>query len=370
MTPVEINLNSGAPVVGNGNVFSGAPGRMLFHNGWDPGVLRPFVGSDGRSYVTRNVGHKADGTPILQNAYSPNPALLRKEEWTLLDQTVIRVAKERLSAWGQLVSAGSTYNIPNGLRVPILQHQRVSDITPATVSFDGLRRSERDRPQYDLQGLPLPIIHKDLSFSLRELEISRNGSSPLDLTSAELAARRVAEEVEKMTLGIDAGFSYGGYSIYGFTNYPDRITTTMTNPESSSWNPQKTVDEMIKQKDLARAAKFYGPFFVFASGDWERHLDRDYSSAYGNMTLRDRLARIKGFVGIETHDYLTGYQMGIVQVTPDVARAVTGMQLTTLQWEENGGMEVNWKIMCIMVPQLRSDLNGNTGIVHGTAPAL
>ena len=36
------------------------------------------------------------------------------------------------------------------------------------------------------------------------------------------------------------------------------------------------------------------------------------------------------------------------------------------QWEGQGGMEVNFKVMAILVPQLRDDFNGNTGIVHGT----
>jgi hypothetical protein len=41
--------------------------------------------------------------------------------------------------------------------------------------------------------------------------------------------------------------------------------------------------------------------------------------------------------------------------------------MTTVQWEEQGGLLLNFKIMAIMVPQLRADHNGNTGIVHGTS---
>jgi hypothetical protein len=120
-------------------------------------------------------------------------------------------------------------------------------------------------------------------------------------------------------------------------------------------------------KDLARAAKHYGPYMLLMSANWERFLDQDYESTYNSGTLRDRLGRIANITRMATLDYLTGYQMVLVQTTPDVARAVTGMQLTTLQWEESGGMEVKWKIMCIMIPQLRSDNNDNTGIVHSVA---
>jgi hypothetical protein len=53
-------------------------------------------------------------------------------------------------------------------------------------------------------------------------------------------------------------------------------------------------------------------------------------------------------------------------MTSDVARAINGMDITTVQWETQGGMRVNFKVMAIQVPQIRSDFNGRTGIVHAT----
>ena len=43
-----------------------------------------------------------------------------------------------------------------------------------------------------------------------------------------------------------------------------------------------------------------------------------------------------------------------------------GMDITTLQWEERGGLELCFKVMAIKVPRLRSDYNSRTGILHGT----
>ena len=56
----------------------------------------------------------------------------------------------------------------------------------------------------------------------------------------------------------------------------------------------------------------------------------------------------------------------IVQMTSDVARAVVGMDITTVQWESKGGMQLNFKVMCINVPQIRADFYGNCGILHAT----
>ena len=57
----------------------------------------------------------------------------------------------------------------------------------------------------------------------------------------------------------------------------------------------------------------------------------------------------------------------MVQMTPDVCRAVNGMDITTVQWEAVGGMRLNFKILTVSVPQLRADFYGNCGIAVATA---
>jgi hypothetical protein len=56
----------------------------------------------------------------------------------------------------------------------------------------------------------------------------------------------------------------------------------------------------------------------------------------------------------------------MVQMTSDVIQAINGMDITTLQWETVGGMQLHFKVMCIQVPQMFSDIDGNCGICHGT----
>ena len=167
---------------------SGDVASTLMANNFDPHVLRPYIGNDGKNYVTVNNGSKS----IVTNA----PASLRKDEWIALDDVVLKAAQQRLNAVADLRAAGLQYNIPNGMGKTVLQYQNQSDISAASVSMDGLNQSDSDRPEYDLINLPLPIIHKDFRFSAREVLASRNGNSPLDTTVAELAARKVAEEAE------------------------------------------------------------------------------------------------------------------------------------------------------------------------------
>jgi uncharacterized linocin/CFP29 family protein len=246
----------------------------------------------------------------------------------------------------------------------VLQHERQSDITTATISMDGLRESDADRPHFDIVNLPLPIIHKDFQFSARQVASSRSGGSPLDTTMAELAGRRVAEEVEKLTLGESSTYTYGGGSVYGLKNFPSRLTKAMTTPTSS--NHATTVNEVLEMKRQSQDAGYYGPWWVVAAPVWDEFLDEDYSASKGDNTLRERLVRIEGISSVNTVDHLTGNDMILVQQSSDVVRAVIGMDVTTVQWESHGGMQLNYKVMAIIVPQVRADFNSNAGIVHGT----
>jgi uncharacterized linocin/CFP29 family protein len=333
---------------------------VLMQNNFDVGALRPYLGKDGRTYVSINDNGTTKAIP-LNNA----TATLRKDEWKLLDDAVVRAAKPRMRAVNDLRSRGLTYNIPNGMGKTILETETQSDISDAAISMDGLRESEGDRPVYELGTLPLPIIHKDFHFSARQVMASRNGGSPLDTTTAELAARKVAEMAEKLLLGVASSYAFGGGTIYGYANYTGALLKTLTSPTASAWTPATLVEEVLEMKLQSTNAYHYGPWMIYAAPSWDSYLDNDYSASKGDLTLRERLGKIQGILGVETADYLTGYRLLLVQFTPDVVREVVGMDITTLQWETQGGMRLNYKVMAILVPQLRADQNSNTGIVNG-----
>lgn len=340
---------------------TGDVATTLMMNNFDVNALRPWIGKDNRTYVAvQNAAGKLVAQPTANAT-----ATLRKDDWIVLDQAIVKAAKERLKAVADLRSAGLTFNIPNGMAKTVLQTETQSDITPAIISMDGMRESETDRPVFELNNLPLPIIHKDFSFSARQVMTSRDGGSPLDTTTAELAGRRVAEEAEKLLLGTASSYAYGGGTIYGYTNFPSRLTKVMTAPTGS--NGSVTISEILGMRQQSQDAFHYGPWRLYCSPNWDQYLDTDYSTAKGDNTLRQRIENINGITSVSTLDYLSGFTMILVQQTSDVVREVTGMDVTTVQWQSQGGMMLHYKVMAIMVPQLRADQNGNTGIVHGTA---
>lgn len=379
----------------------GEVGTAMQGVNFDSNLLRPyfdkgvpcvnrFTGEQTYDPVTNTYVPKLEKVTIADltrngiNSPVLNATTLRKEEWLMLDAQVLKAARSRLRAWADLMATNSFGGF-NGMSKMILEHETMSDPGEAVVDLDGLTEGRNDTPKFQLEGLPLPITHSDFFFSERRLAVSRNTGTPLDSTMAEAAGRRVAEAVEKTLIGVQTGLAYGGSStqtggygrtsqVYGYTNFPSRLTkTNVTAPTGS--NPEATVADVLAMRDQLYNNNFYGPFMVYHSTDWDKYLDNDYARLGGNnasQTLRDRLRAIEGISDVRRLDYMTPAAMNstfnllLVQMTADVARAVNGMDITTVQWPSQGGMKLNFKVMCIWVPQLRADYSGNCGICHGT----
>jgi len=251
----------------------------------------------------------------------------------------------------------------------VLETETMGDIGPASVSMDGLRENANDRPVFELTNLPLPIIHKDFSFSARQIMASRNGGSPLDTTSAELAARRVAEEAEKLLLGsstVADQYSFGGGTLYGYTDFPSAITSeTLTCPTSSGWTGETFLGEILAMIVALYAAYHYGPYVLYTAPAWDRYLDDDFKSG-SDKTLRNRVKEVNAIQDVRTLDFMSDYDIVLVQMTSDVVREVIGLDITTVEWDTVGGLQKNFKVMAILVPQLRADMNENSGIVYAS----
>lgn len=426
------------PVAGHG--YPGNVIENVADRAFDPGLRRPYLDSAGRPCVTINTGRwtveRGQRVPLRERRtilevinggmldgnsmrIVMNATALRKEEWIQLDQVVLREARFRLRAWTDLANA-NTYGGFNAMSKMILEHETMSDFGEAIVDMDALTEGRADAPKFQLEGLPLPITHTDFWYGLRNLSASRNTGTPLDMTSGEAGGRRVAEKIEKTLLGVETGITYGGAStqvggysrtstVYGYTNFPPRLTkTNLYKPtgvgrSGTGWVPLDTLRDVLAMRDALYLNKFYGPFMLYHSNDWDQYMDQDYFTLAGvgttgglsTKTLRQRLKAIGSdedggpagvqITGVRRLDFLMAavtasgdpadvqttfpFTLLMVQMTSEVARAVDGMPITTVQWESIGGMRLNFKIMCIQVGQLRASFAGNCGILHANASA-
>lgn len=339
--------------------YMASNGRM------DPGQMRPYIGSDGRNYVTVYNG----GNPQEPSSYRSVPiqtnATLRRDEWKQLDDVLLEIQRSRLGGVQDLVDNGLVYNLGNAMGTTVLEWHDVSDALSAELTMDGVTRAKGDRAVFGTNYLPIPIIHADYEINARVLEASRKLGNPLDTTMAERAGRRVQEKLENM-LFTSTTYSFGGGTIYSYLNYPHRNEVSLT----TAWNDSsiaatQIVNDVLTLKQASIDAKHYGPWMIYIPTDYETVLDEDYdTSGQSTQTIRERILKISGIKGIKVVDMLTADNVVMVQMTSDVVRLVRGMGLQNVEWQTEGRFIHKYKVLTIQVPQIRSDQDGNCGIVH------
>ena len=349
-----------------------------------------------------------------------NATALRKEEWLEIDRTVVRAARKRLRFYADVNRLSGAYSVP-GMSKMLLEYETMADPGEAVQDMNGLTAGRGDETQFQLEGFPLVLTHADFWLDSRRLAISRNSGTPIDGTIGEACARRVGEMIEKTSIGTNTGMTYGGAStqtggygrtskVYGATNFPPRVTTTGYKPTGNGragtgWTPLDTLFDVLAAVQSLRSQNFYGPWMIYHSDDWDQYLDRDYFTTTGSgsinglstKTLRERLCAIgegdgtdagekvilgcrrldflfgtapnatTGNAGMNYYDTLYPFTMLLVQMTPEVVRAINGLDVTTVQWEEQGGMKLKFKVMACQGCMFRADFNQNCGIAHITA---
>lgn len=336
----------------------------------DTGILRPWRGDNGKCYVT--LWNKQEGK-FKHHQIPHNAATLPHESWMQIDQAVTRAAQKPMRAVNDLVSAGLTYNLPNGFAKTVLMTQRASRIGTAYVGMDPQQKGTKDRPVMDTVLLPIPCIWADWGYGARELAVSRQGGMPLDTAAAEDQARACAELAEMMLIGNSNYDQYqyvANAKIYGYTDFTPRVTGNITAPSSSGWSGDTLLGELLAARQDLKDVLKMGPYVLYLAPAWAQYLDDDYASATAGttatITIRDRILKIDGISEIRELQYLTGWDILMVQLESDTVREVIGMDWTPVQWEEQGGQVLNWRIMGIYVPQIRADYEGNCGINHLT----
>ncbi len=303
-------------------------------------------------------------------------SVLRKDEWEELDAAVIRAATLRLNAVGHLAERGLVKTL-GSLGTTVSQWNTSSEMTRAAVTIEGYSRGSRDRLDFELNSVPVPVIHKEYDFGTRELEASRRMGNALETGHAEAAARVVAEELERMLIGGNTNIVIGGSTIYGYTTHPDRNTGS-----GSDWgtavNVLSTVDAMIT---ALQGDGHYGPYALYAATTQYNQARNLFFTDGAGDTPYDRVLKMGGITGFYPSDWITAGQCVLVQMdteTVDLAfvpgygfnwaneteRKVQITGVTNLEWVSGDGMQNFFKSLCVAVPRVKSKYDGKCGIAH------
>lgn len=312
-----------------------------------------FSGSSGRWAGERILKALQSGRPITV-AELRSADTLRKDEWKAFDEALIEEGALRLRGVADLIAAGLTIPVANAMGKTLLEWEKVTDMNEAVTSLSGVDRTEDDRVEFELDSIPLPITHKDFNLNLRSLAASRERGEALDTMQARIAGRLVAERLEYMLF--NGGPVFGGKTIYGYLNHPDRNVVDFT--DNYAWtHASKTgatiLADVIKMIVAAQTDRYYGPYRLYIPPTYQTVLDGDFKAA-SDLTIRQRLMSVDGIQGIQTCDQLGVDNVVLVQMTRDVVALVDGQDVTSVQWDIEGGFIVKFKAFCIRVPLIRS----------------
>lgn len=292
--------------------------------------------------------------------------VLRKDEWTELDEKVVKIARQRLVGVGDLMSRGLVFRIGNGLGTTVLETENMGDLNDAEMSMDAETRAKEALLEFDIEYMPLPIIHKSFSLNVRHLQASRSRGRSLDTLGAEQSSRKVAEYIENLLFNGSSAYTYGGGTLRGYTDHLSRNTIDLTVPWDDSGATGATMlTDLLTMKQASIDAKHLGPWICYLPTNFETALGDDYKEG-SDKSILQRLSEIAGIEQIKIADKLASNNVLLVEMMEDTVRMVEGLPLQVIEWRGAGNLRYNFKVLTILLPQIRADQEGNCGITHGS----
>ena len=114
--------------MGNGQ-FEGDVARRIQANGgrMDPGSMRPWVDSRGRSFITVFKGGDPKSPTSYQNVPIQTNGTLQRDEWKQLDQAVLGAARSRLGGIADLRANNLVMNLGNAMGTTVFEYHDIND---------------------------------------------------------------------------------------------------------------------------------------------------------------------------------------------------------------------------------------------------
>lgn len=336
---------------------------------------RPYIATNGkhagRSVITVNTGQMDEsGNAVYAERPINTNATLRKDEWVDLEDQIIESARERLVIVDDLISAGLTYNV-GGLGTIVSEWETGSEMTDADVTMDGETVNNKDRQEFGLAGVPIPILHKDFTIGERMLLASRQRGAGLDVTTGTEAGRSVARRWEKLVFfggGVGAVNSAGSsYTIPGLLTYAGRETFTISDwSDDDNVTPQNIHTEILQMvSKMETDQRCFGPFDIYIPAAYAFRFREDFK-ANGDKTLMQRVTDEDVINRVRVSDVLTDGNVSMIAPNRRYIDLAMASDITTVQWQSGSGFTNHFKTYAASAPRLKSDFDGRCGIMHAS----
>lgn len=294
----------------------------------------------------------------------------------VIDKAVVKVGLQRLTFVADLMAEGLTYNLPDPLSVTQLESYKVNKVGAAQRTMSPAARGE-NKMQIMLPGrLPIYLTTDQFEIDIRTLKMSQRIGIPLDTALIEQCVRSVNEAFEDAAINgattLDGqNLVVAGYSAPGLVNATNANTGTLT---LAAWQTvpvgSTVMSEVLGMITALQADLKFGPYNLYVPTAVGIALNNDFK-ANGDKSILARIQEIQVTgntrpIQVRVTDMMPSTKVVMVQMTNDVVELVVGQPPTVIPWTSLDGFMIHNLVMGIMVPRVRSDYNGNSGIYVGT----
>lgn len=309
-------------------------------------------------------------------------APLQDRAQVVIDKAVVEVGLQRLTLVADMMAAGLTYNLTDPLSIAQLEWNSINKVGAAQRTMTPSARGENKLPILTPNRLPIYLTTDRFELDIRTLKTSQRIGTPLDTALVKQCTRAVNEAIEDAAINgattLDGqDLQVAGYKAPGILNAPNAETQSLT---AAAWTTVPVgstvfaeVQAMIKK---LQDNKKFGPYRLYVGTQIGNALDTDYNSGTSNpITIRQRLLQIESLQAVRVADMIPagngaspsiGNKVALVQMTSDVIDVVVGQPPTVIPWTSLDGFTIHNLVMAIMIPRVRSDYDGNSGIAIGT----
>lgn len=320
------------------------------------------------------------GFRMLEQIESSGPQLrtaapLFDKAQVLIDKAVVEVGLQRLTFVADLISEGLVYNLPDPLSVTQLESYNMNKVGAAQRTMTPAARGENKMPIMLPGRLPIYLTTDQFELDIRTLKMSQRIGIPLDTALIKACTRAVNEAFEDAAINgattIDGqDLQVAGYKAPGLVNAPNANTGTLT---LSAWKTapvgSTVMTEVLAMITALTADLKFGPYNLYVPTGVGIALNNDFK-ANGNDSILTRLKTMdiggQRPLNIRVTDMMPATKVVMVQMTDDVVQVVYGQPPTVIPWTSLDGFMIHNLVMGIMVPRVRSDYNGNSGVYVGT----
>jgi len=293
---------------------------------------------------------------------------LRHEDHRRIMEKLVTVRRLNLNGIKDLFAAGLTSS--ESIGTTLVGRESIDEFRAAKTSMNPVA-GDNNQIDFLLKYVPLPINHSGWRIPFRQIGFPYKQS-----TGMTESVRQVNEATENMLFNgnSDIVVDINGVKaeIKGYTTTSFRQTLAISDWTDLATNREKIVDETLEMVSLAfreASVSDANSMILYVGKAIWTNMQADYTLQKGDKTLKQRIEDIAEIKEVKYADKLRDIEVLLVEMSDATIELAVAARTTTVPVRRTSDVDDQaFFTYNSMVPIIKEDRNGKTGIVHGTRP--